>query len=91
MGLYLDLRNKDTRLGKSGNKQSLVREGYQNPKETYDINIGSTVNLLENCRASESVRVIINVTSDKCYENKEWIWGEGQGDDNTRSPWRRSP
>jgi CDP-glucose 4,6-dehydratase len=60
--------------------QSLVREGYQNPKETYDINIGGTVNVLENFRASESVRVIINVTSDKCYENKEWIWGYRETD-----------
>lgn len=55
--------------------QSLVREGYEKPKETYDVNVGGTVNILENCRKSESVRVIINVTSDKCYENKEWIWG----------------
>jgi len=55
--------------------QPLVKEGYQNPKETYDVNIGGTVNVLESCRASESVKVIINVTSDKCYENKEWIWG----------------
>jgi len=60
--------------------QSLVREGYQNPKETYDVNIGGTVNVLENCRASASVRVIINVTSDKCYENKEWIWGYRETD-----------
>jgi CDP-glucose 4,6-dehydratase len=60
--------------------QPLVREGYKNPKETYDVNIGGTVNVLENCRASESVRVIINVTSDKCYENKEWIWGYRETD-----------
>jgi CDP-glucose 4,6-dehydratase len=60
--------------------QPLVREGYQNPKETYDVNIGGTVNVLENCRSSISVRVIINVTSDKCYENKEWIWGYKETD-----------
>lgn len=60
--------------------QPLVRESYLNPKETYDVNVGGTVNILEGCRASESVRVIINVTSDKCYENKEWIWGYRETD-----------
>ncbi len=51
--------------------QSLVRLSYQQPKLTYDTNIGGTVNLLECCRLTNSVKVIINVTSDKCYENKE--------------------
>ncbi len=55
--------------------QAIVREGYDNPKQTFDTNIGGTVNLLENCRQSDSVRVIVNITSDKCYENKEWSWG----------------
>ena len=55
--------------------QAIVRESYVNPKETYDVNIGGTVNVLECCRLTDSVRVIVNVTSDKCYENKEWIWG----------------
>ena len=55
--------------------QPLVRESYINPKETYDINIGGLVNLLECCRLTESVKVIVNVTSDKCYENKEWMRG----------------
>lgn len=55
--------------------QPLVRESYANPKETYDTNIGGTVNLLECCKLSDSVRTIINVTSDKCYENREWVWG----------------
>ena len=54
--------------------QPLVRESYINPKETFDVNIGGTVNLLECCRLTKSVKVIINVTTDKCYENKEWIW-----------------
>ena len=54
--------------------QPLVRLSYQQPKLTYDTNVGGTVNLLECCRLSDSVRVIINVTSDKCYENKEWVW-----------------
>jgi len=60
--------------------QPLVRESYKNPKATYDINIGGTVNVLECCRLTDSVRVIINVTSDKCYENKEWIWGYREND-----------
>ena len=60
--------------------QPIVRESYINPKETYDINIGGTVNVLECCRLTDSVRVIINVTSDKCYENKEWIWGYREND-----------
>jgi CDP-glucose 4,6-dehydratase len=60
--------------------QPIVRESYINPKETYDTNIGGTVNVLECCRITDSVRVIINVTSDKCYENKEWVWGYREND-----------
>jgi CDP-glucose 4,6-dehydratase len=55
--------------------QALVRKGYRNPKETFDTNVGGTVNVLENCRLSDSVMTIVNVTSDKCYDNKEWPWG----------------
>jgi len=60
--------------------QPIVRESYISPKETYDINIGGIVNVLECCRLVDSVRAIINVTSDKCYENKEWIWGYREND-----------
>ncbi len=60
--------------------QSLVRLSYKQPKSTYDTNIGGTVNLLECCRLTDSVKVIINVTSDKCYENKEWVWGYREND-----------
>ncbi len=60
--------------------QTIVRKSYANPKETYDINVGGTVNVLECCRLSDSVKTIINVTSDKCYENKEWIWGYREND-----------
>lgn len=49
--------------------QSLVRHSYQAPMETYATNIMGTINLLEAARLAESVRVIVNVTSDKCYEN----------------------
>ena len=60
--------------------QPLVRESYVNPKETYDVNIGGTVNLLECCRLTDSVNVIVNITTDKCYENKEWVWGYREND-----------
>ena len=55
--------------------QPLVRESYRNPRETYEINVMGTVNLLEAARHIESVKAILNVTTDKCYENKEWHWG----------------
>lgn len=55
--------------------QPLVRESYKNPVETYSINVMGTVNLLEAIRKAQSIRAMVNVTTDKCYENKEWIWG----------------
>lgn len=55
--------------------QPLVRMSYKFPIETYSINVMGTVHLLEACRLIPSVRAIVNVTSDKCYENKEWHWG----------------
>ncbi len=55
--------------------QALVRNSYAHPMETYAINVMGWVNLLEAIRQTKSVRVVINVTSDKCYENKEWFWG----------------
>ncbi|MCX6238357.1 MAG: CDP-glucose 4,6-dehydratase [Bacteroidia bacterium] len=55
--------------------QPLVRESYKNPVETYSINVMGTVHLLEACRHTKSVRAIVNVTTDKCYENREWHWG----------------
>lgn len=60
--------------------QPLVRESYSDPKSTYDINVGGTVNVLECCRRAESVKVIVNVTTDKCYDNKEWVWGYREND-----------
>ena len=55
--------------------QSLVRKSYRDPLETFQVNIIGTANLLEAIRYVPSVRVLVNVTTDKCYENKEWIWG----------------
>ncbi|MBI5101250.1 MAG: CDP-glucose 4,6-dehydratase [Nitrospirae bacterium] len=55
--------------------QPLVRESYKLPFETYETNVMGTVNVFEAARKCSTVRAIINVTSDKCYENKEWVWG----------------
>lgn len=55
--------------------QPLVRHGYTAPVETYAVNVMGTVNLLEAVRACASARAVVNVTSDKCYENREWLWG----------------
>lgn len=55
--------------------QPLVRRSYVDPVETYFTNVMGTVYLLEAIRRTPSVRAVINVTTDKCYENKEWVWG----------------
>lgn len=55
--------------------QPLVRESYKNPRETYEINVIGTVNLLDAIRSTPGVKAVVNVTTDKCYENREWIWG----------------
>lgn len=55
--------------------QPLVRRSYVDPVETYATNVMGTVNLLEAVRQTSSVRAVVNVTTDKCYENKEWLWG----------------
>ncbi len=55
--------------------QPLVRYSYQHPIETYETNVMGTVHVLEAAKQVGSTRVIINVTSDKCYENNEWVWG----------------
>ena len=60
--------------------QPIVRKSYLIPKETYDVNVGGTVNIFEAFRNNESSRVLINVTTDKVYENQEWIWGYREND-----------
>jgi len=60
--------------------QALVRSSYEDPKTTFDTNIGGTVNVLEAVRRTDSVRVLVNITSDKCYENREWVWGYREND-----------
>jgi CDP-glucose 4,6-dehydratase len=60
--------------------QPLVRLSYEEPKLTFDTNVGGTVNVFEAVRATPSVKVLVNITSDKCYENREWIWGYREND-----------
>lgn len=55
--------------------QPLVRLSYQQPIETYATNVMGTVHVLEAARHARSVKAIVNITTDKCYENKEWLWG----------------
>ncbi len=60
--------------------QALVRPSYDDPKTTFDINVSGGVNLLEAVRVCDSVRTLVFITSDKCYENLEWIWGYRETD-----------
>lgn len=55
--------------------QPLVRYSYQSPVETYSTNVMGTVNVMEAVRHTNTVKAVVSVTSDKCYENKEWPWG----------------
>jgi len=55
--------------------QALVRYSYANPVETYSVNVMGLVNLFEAVRATPGVKAVVNVTSDKCYENREWPSG----------------
>jgi CDP-glucose 4,6-dehydratase len=55
--------------------QSLVRESYKNPVETFSTNVMGLVHLLEAVRTTDGVRAVVCVTSDKCYQNREWVWG----------------
>lgn len=55
--------------------QPLVRLSYREPVDTYSTNVMGTVNVLECARHCTTLKAIVNVTTDKCYENKEWVWG----------------
>lgn len=82
--IYGDIRNSD-QLSKSicsfspdivihMAAQPLVRESYINPKETYETNVMGTINLFECIKICDSIKAVLNVTTDKCYQNNEWIW-----------------
>jgi CDP-glucose 4,6-dehydratase len=60
--------------------QPLVRRSYAQPKETFDVNVGGTVNVLEAVRRAAGVRAVICVTTDKCYDNRGWAWGYREND-----------
>ena len=60
--------------------QALVRPSYYDPKSTFETNVIGSVNLLEAVRKCESVRSLVYITSDKCYENLEWVWGYREND-----------
>lgn len=61
--------------------QALVRASYQDPKSTFDANVGGAVNLLEAVRACDAVKTLVFITSDKCYRNHEWVWGYRETDE----------
>ena len=60
--------------------QSIVRDSYKIPVDTYSTNVMGTVNLLEAVRSCNSIRAVVNVTTDKCYENREWLRGYVEND-----------
>jgi len=60
--------------------QPLVRYSYANPVETYGTNVMGLVYLLEAVRQIPTIRAVVNITSDKCYENREWVWGYRESD-----------
>jgi len=60
--------------------QALVKPSYEDPVATFSTNVVGSVNLLEAVRGCSSVRVLVYITSDKCYENVEWVWGYREND-----------
>lgn len=60
--------------------QPIVRASYDKPVETFAVNVLGTVNVLEAARHCGSVRTIVNITTDKCYESREWVWGYRETD-----------
>lgn len=71
--------------------QPIVRESYRNPVYTYETNVMGTVNVLECIRKTESVKSFVNVTTDKVYRNKEWVWGYRENEElNGHDPYSNS-
>jgi CDP-glucose 4,6-dehydratase len=60
--------------------QALVRYSYDNPVETYAVNVMGLVHFYEAVRATPGIKAVLNVTSDKCYDNREWVWGYREND-----------
>lgn len=60
--------------------QPLVLDSYKDPRYTFETNVLGTVNFFEAVRKTKSVKTAINITSDKCYQNNEWVWGYREND-----------
>lgn len=60
--------------------QPLVLRSFQDPRETMEVNVSGSVNILDIVRHTPSVKAVVMITSDKCYENQEWIWGYRETD-----------
>jgi CDP-glucose 4,6-dehydratase len=60
--------------------QPLVRRSYRDPIDTWSTNVMGTANVLEACRCQASVKAVVVITTDKCYENQEWPWGYREND-----------
>jgi CDP-glucose 4,6-dehydratase len=60
--------------------QPIVKRSYEDPKLTFDTNVGGTINILECLRQTKSAKAAVIITSDKCYKNEEWLWGYREGD-----------
>ncbi|WP_211198607.1 CDP-glucose 4,6-dehydratase [Ruegeria haliotis] len=60
--------------------QPLVRKSYREPAETFATNVQGTVNVLEAARKMPSLKAVVVITSDKCYDNREWLWGYREND-----------
>jgi len=60
--------------------QPIVLDSYKAPAETYEINVMGTVNMFDAVRACGTARAVINITTDKCYDNREWLWGYREDD-----------
>ena len=60
--------------------QPIVKHSYENPLKTFSTNVIGTINLLETLRTYDNECIVVLITSDKCYENVEWIWGYKETD-----------
>ena len=60
--------------------QPIVKKSFEDPKLTFDTNVGGTVNVLECIKVCGSVKASVLITSDKCYQNFEWVWGYREND-----------
>ncbi len=60
--------------------QPLVRYSYEKPVETYETNVIGTLNILESSRQCSTVKALVCITTDKCYQNNEWVWGYREDD-----------